>query len=565
MPEFDSIVYKWYNGLGTWIDITTDVQAGVRGSCGILSTDINSRTGGIGTLNLTLDNSELNSAGLLGYYTPRHPNCIGINWGKPYYYPIKIIFTYQGRQKVLRYTFEPGPNGISVTPGQYGSRKVTASFRNWMGFAQERKLNLLPSYSEKRADEAIELILAELDADEQPQAKSINTGNSTFEAVFDDTNSGTTVMGELSKLALSELGYIYVRADRNEGETLVFENRNLRYQTGGLILTTSSSLDDGGALMLETGDYLLLEDGDNLLLDAAFSTVSAVSVSDEDCGLLLLETGDYLLLEDGDNLILNETVSADFTDVDIQVNRNFDVRYFDNPYHSVRVSVQQKETGDSTVTLWSMEKPLYIANGQTITGIHGRYRDPSGGSSYINGVYDSTDHAAFANENGTGTDYSGNITVTADAGSAEVKHQLHNSGPACYVIQLDAIGFPIYSYDSLDIVNGDDTGKKRLDVNLHYETDAAVAQRFSDVLTRNPNGTRTIQRLPLFANKNNFNMNAFMDLDVGSLINVSEEVTYPDLDNPFFINGYEFEIIGVNNVFWYPNGFPYSRVYIPEE
>ena len=52
--------------------------------------------------------------------------------------------------------------------------------------------------------------------------------------------------------------------------------------------------------------------------------------------------------------------------------------------------------------------------------------------------------------------------------------------------------------------------------------------------------------------KDKFNINAFMDLDIGSLVNVEESVSAPEKNTPYFINGYEFEIINkkyVGNIF----------------
>ena len=572
--QFDSLIVEWYNGVGSWIDLTPDIiwsQSLPRGTRGINSTDISARTGGIGSLSFMLRNDEKNNAGVAGYYTPTHQNAISVNWGKPYLYPVRIKVTYEDRTKYIWYgTFETGPNGVSVEAGSYAGRTVSVSFRDWMGLAQERKLNLLPSYSSQTIDQAYQILLDQLGATEQPQGKLLRTGDSTFAAVFDDTNSGSTIFSEMAKLNQSELGYGYVKADRLTGELLVTENRNLRYQSGGN-LETSISQDTGGSLLLETGDYLLLESGDQLLLNSAFKAASGISLSNAECGHLLLETGDALLNEDGGYILLNERQSADFTEDHYIVSKGLSVNYYDNAYQSARISVQQKETGTSVIVLWSMEKPLAIGANETLTGIRGRYRDPAGGSSYVNGAnmvtpVITTDYLCYVNSNGTGTNLSANLTVTAEYGGAEVEYTITNSGAAGYITKLQARGYGVYSYDSLDIVLGDEVGKERLDIDLSYETDVTVGTKFANDIIRNINGSTTIQKLPIHVNKNTFTMNAFMDLDIGSLYNLTDPITAPEKNSPYFINGYEFEIFPTSdglNIYWYLNGFPYSRVYIP--
>ena len=576
--DFDSYLVEWYNGIGTWEDITDDIIYPVQGSRGISGTGLGDRIAGIGTLTFSLKNDASNTAGLVGYYTPGHTNCISVNWGKPYFYPIRITITYEDRTKVLWYgTFEPGPNGVVVDPFETGRRKVRVSFRDWMGLAQERKLNLLASASSQTIDQAAQIILNELAANEQPQKTRFANGVSTFETVFDDTTSGSSVYSELAKLAQSELSYIYVRADRTTGETLVVENRNQRFQTGGYLWNTNTSQDTGGALLLETGDYLLLETGDKLLLDNTFTTTSQVSKSNAECGFLLLETGDYLLLENGDKLIINETQAADITADDIQREQGFQLNYFDNAYNSVRVSLQQKEVGADPVVLWSAEKAIAIGANETLEPIRGRYRDVSGGKSYINGSdiitpVSGTDYKMWSTSAGGGTDLSASLTIVADAGAAETEFTLTNtSGTAGYITnpKLQIRGTPIYNYDSLDFVIEDEngTGRNRFELNLHYETDSTIGQQYAQDIVRNPSGTITIQRLPLWVNKDTFNMNLFMDLDISSLVSVTETITGVENDSPYFINGYNFTIFkgidGKANIRWFPNGFPYSRVYIP--
>ena len=574
MPFGDgTIAVEWYAD-GTWHDLLPDIISGsFRATHGDMGTGIADRVAKKGTVTFKLNNSESNSAKKIGYYTPTHTNVISAFWGRPYDYPLRITFTYEGRVKVFRYTFEPGPQGVKVEAGTKGSRQVTVNFRDYIGILQEYKLDLLPAAASKRSDEAMQLVIDALPANRQPQKTLFRTGDSTFETVFDDTNSGTTGYAETVKIAMSELGYIYNRADRTNGETLVLDNRLRRYQQATTGNVTGAGASPSGDLLLESGDVLLLETGDDLLLDATTIIATAVSMSNAESGNILLETGDALLLEDGDNLLYNDTQSADFDNLDLISGRGMDVSHYDLNYQSARLSIQQKDVGTSTVVLYAMALPLYIGAGETLTGIRGRFRDPSGGQSYVNGTdfvtpVAGTDFGAWANKNGTGTDLKANISVTANTGSAEVEYSITNSGAAAWITNpnLQQRGAVVNSYDSLDIVLGDNVSEKRLDMNLNYETDESVGRQFVNEIIKNPIGVTTIQKIPLQANRDTFNLNAWMDLDIGSMINVTEDMTHTDYNNPYFINGYEWELFKAGNgvdVYWYPNGFPYSRVFVP--
>ena len=90
---------------------------------------------------------------------------------------------------------------------QYGARTVTVTCEDWMGIASRHYLNLMAYTTNKRVDEAIPLILANMPI--QPYATELATGVDTFPTMFDTARSTTTALAELNKLALSEFGYIY--------------------------------------------------------------------------------------------------------------------------------------------------------------------------------------------------------------------------------------------------------------------------------------------------------------------------------------------------------------------
>lgn len=552
IPFTSGVKFEWRNSSAVWVDLTQDVLFNInppRGTKGNIGVGIMDRVSQPGSLTLSLKNGEDNSAGLIGYYTPGHANCLDAGWGKPHDYPIRVSTTYDGRTKYFWYGyFVPRRDAVKVTAGIKSTRIVMCQFHDWFGEMAERKLKLLTMTSNKTIDQAVRLLMDELTADEQPQATFYRDGVSEFESVFDDTNSGTTVFSEFVKLAQSELSYIYGRADYLYNERLVVEGRTDRYNYGDI----------------------------NVAGQSGVVSLSDVSIDSDDCGFELLETGDYQLLETGDKLILDEVVTASFDGSDTMVN-GMTVNHLDNAYRSVKVSMQQKETGAGTIVLWSMEKPLLVPAGGTITNIRGRYRDPAGGASYINGAdmidpVATTDYVANSKRNGAGSALTANIAITATYGAAEVEYPtIINSGTVdAYLTTLQARGFGVYNYDSLDyVVSVDDNNEReRLDLDLAYETTESVGRSFANHIIQFSDGVTTIDRLPLWANRDSYNINLWMSLDIGSLYEFSEYVTAAGSWSPYYIQGYEFEVRTATDgtasaicLYWYPNGYPYNLMF----
>ncbi len=70
------------------------------------------------------------------------------------------------------------------------------------------------------------------DVTRQPAATSIATGKDTFTYALDNLGGDRVVAASLFQdIAQSELGFIYVKGDTTQGETLVFENRQTRMAT----------------------------------------------------------------------------------------------------------------------------------------------------------------------------------------------------------------------------------------------------------------------------------------------------------------------------------------------
>lgn len=280
-----------YAYLGSWTNITSDVFTSVSADWGMKSnspTDVLAQTG---TLRFSLKNNT-------GKYTPGGAAVVHADWGKGT--PIKTVFTYNS-QSYIR--FYGRVDAIRLDAGTSGQRKAHCTVLDWMNYAAKYPLNNPAIEANKRVDEAIETILEGMPI--QPQVTDIDTGALTLPYIFFDATLKTKAYSEFHKLAMSELGsYIYVKKDKDYGETLRFENATRRgnlYTPVKHVIVTYT----GGNLLQENGDALLQENGDNILTESF--NLQAVEVDNTMTGMSVVY---------GENLINRISVSVNPTRVD---------------------------------------------------------------------------------------------------------------------------------------------------------------------------------------------------------------------------------------------------------
>jgi hypothetical protein len=509
----------------TWDDVLHDPPP--HGSIGIMGTGFLDRVADAGSLTFSLNNAENNSLATLGYYSD----------GLGKVYPgnfVRLGFTYSGRTKYKWYGYIE-KDGVRVTTSVNGERRVDISCRDWIAIAQEFPLDYLAYATNKRIDEAVALIMEQMDSFIRPISFSYNTGNYTFPTVFDLMKGETAVISEFNKLAISEMGYIYPRGNEIDGLTLVVENRLKRFNT-----TSDTSIPKTSA---ETTDLFLLADGSS-----------------------------KMLLADGTSrLLLTELQTITFDDNDIWQEKEPRITYAKHFANYIKTSIVPRRVDTAATTvLWNMESSVQLTAGASITGIRGRYRDPGAGADYVNGIemvtpVANTDYKAFANADGTGTDLTANLSVTATYGTAEVDISLtNNGGTTLYTggdIFFQVRGKGIYVYDRTDIVI-DNTGlsfqkwRENLFFTMDYATNPVEIKRMLSLglLINAGAAIYQIERYPLLANRDKKNMMAFMWLEVGSRALFKETMTsYPGVtDEGSFINGYEFDIFDGLYVQWSP-------------
>ncbi len=129
-------------------------------------------------------------------------------------------------------------DSVQPIPGIFERRTVRVEAVDWMDDAARAKISGIPVQISKRADEIFETLIASVPF--EPDALEVDTSPDTYEYALDSAQDEKSfVLAELQKLALSELGLIYQKADG----TVVFESRNRRAVSEGVVdtfLDTSS-------------------------------------------------------------------------------------------------------------------------------------------------------------------------------------------------------------------------------------------------------------------------------------------------------------------------------------
>lgn len=225
------------NGVGAgWTDLTADwkrdpattVDYGITGAGPL---DLVASTG---TMSFTLDNGPRNSAGLVGYYSPGHPSCRpGFKLG------IAVRFRYL-LNGTTYFKFYGWLDTIDPQAGQYLERKTVCSAVDWMDIAAASN-PIVATQSSKRADEVLNVLVPAVAR--QPAGKSYQTGDSTFLFSLDNSqNESQVVLTELQRIAQSEYGHIYMKADTVTGGVLTLEKRTARFGSPTIAATFSDSM-----------------------------------------------------------------------------------------------------------------------------------------------------------------------------------------------------------------------------------------------------------------------------------------------------------------------------------
>jgi hypothetical protein len=282
---------------GVPVDLSADVllDPGIACRYGIFGSSPSDRVADTGTLTFQLNNSQRNSASLIGYYTPGHANCRA-GWDLGVKVSLQII--YGG---VIYYKFYGAVDEILPAMGIYRERRVSVTVVDWIDEAARYKLQRIPTAVNKYAGQLVSTIVNTMAW--APLQQSIAAGSDFISYALDTArDESTTAIRELQKICDNEFGYLYVRGDTAFGGKLVFEDRTTRQLNLTSLQTVTNAM---------TGLDAGRRRGD--VINRAVVTVNPRAVSDSG-NIILWYLPQVTKIEPGQTL----TFSANYTDPDTQ-------------------------------------------------------------------------------------------------------------------------------------------------------------------------------------------------------------------------------------------------------
>ena len=518
MTTLTSTVYAYLDS--AWVDITEDVLSPMSFNWGINGNKSTDLVADVGILKLELDNS-----GRL--YTPGG-SLMRTGWKKGV--PIAVDFTFEGNTfRRFRGIIED----IELNPSSYGKRRALVTVYDYFGYPTKNHLTNPSVEIDQKPEDVINDIIDQLPIG--PQGRQLDTGINVLPQSYDTSTSKTKAYTELSKVVDAEVGYLFVKKDRINGELLVFQGSHTRKGT-----------------------------------DAPTQIPLAASES----GLMQKEDADYLLLETGDNILLDQTESASFYGNVIKDSESIYGRDLVNRFI---LTVDPKTDDSSAAVLFSISEPITIPAhsgglfGPTPVTFRGSYRDlvgrPCAGKDMLTPVA-TTDYLMNSKADGSGSDLTGNLTVTATYSASYVDYSFINAATITgYITHLQARGTGIYSYEPLEFIYEDDVsinefGEYPGDLEQIAKNDMTYGQIvIKSFVERDKYPRNDLKRVSFVANKSNKLSMAFLSIDVGDVVFVSNAInpfkviadTQTATDGNYYVQSVEAKISG-NNIINYSWG-----------
>jgi hypothetical protein len=465
----------YYNGVPTagqfldqfealsWTDVTSDVLGSfpLVYERGIRDDRPSNRVASTGALTFAMNNLGSNSGGVTGYYSPGHASCrAGFAKGTPVRVLTGSDVQFIGRLRT-----------IAPAPGRQGNGVVKVMATDFIDQCALFLMETTPILEDVRGDQVFEAIVALMP--NQPHGFSVDPGSETYPLVLDNTrDEAVSALAEFHRLAVSELGLIYVR---RTGE-LVYEARSTRIGT----------------------------------------PTASVTLADTMHGLEVAE------------------VSADV------LNR-------------VQITVHPRVVDSAATTvLFATANPIAIAAGETKV-IMGPYRTPSmpGVTTRVGGVdmvtpVATTDYLMNSLSDGTGTNLTTSLTVTANYGANGVRLVLASTAaePA-YITFLQCRGKGIYDFRTEVLRAQNDgavasDGVNALTLDMVYQQDPNVGKSLADYLLAgygDLDGTR-VKRVMMLPDAAGMPAN-LLTKDISDRAAVSETIT--GATGEYYINGVKHE------------------------
>lgn len=503
MPYYAGIIMQAELSAGVWSDITADIlQApGISGQQGIMGNNPLDRVAETGVMKFTLRNDAGCSGGVANYYTPGHINCRP-GWQAGVKVRLHLKYEY-----ITKREFYGTVSDIVIMPGLY-TNSVRVEVLDFMEQLAIHEM-YLPEFTENKSmDEVIPLIVANLPT--PPLSVDYGSSEVVFSTVFDTVRPQTRALSELNKLAVSELGFVYVKPGKTSDEVLVSEGlltRGNKTDPSQYEIYDFSEIE----LLTENGDDLLQEDGDTLLLDIAATLGDAVF----------------------DNSM---------SEIKISHARNY--------YNQVKVIIYPREVIEDAI-LFSNQKPFKVSAGEIKT-LRATYKDPNNRATSVSGIDMlnpvATTHYLFnEQEDGLGANLTANLSVVATYGTNGVDYLIENTGVSDgYVTKLEAQGKGILIYEPVIGFFEDNAlkqidGSKLLTLDMKYRDIPAGADDIArSFLQKYSQKDTIVDEITFIANRSEFLLSCFMSLHTGDKILIKNDAA--GVNAEYFINGRKWNI-----------------------
>ena len=464
----------------TWNDISSLVVSPIQGFQGIAGTTPADRIASIGDCSMTLDNSG-------GLFTPQGTNVLTSEWVRGI--PIRVNVTFN---EETRNVFWGRVEDMQLDTSAWGERNVNIRALDYMDIITTFPMKAQTIDLNQRIDEAVQTLLDNMPI--APENTALSEGTFTFDTVFDDIKDATRASSEFSKLAISEIGFIYIRED----DTVVVEGRGNRLGT--------ASPAANGFLLQENGDFLLQENGDRIILDQA------------------------------SEFIFDNTMVS------------MDMIYGENVINEAYLTTFPREVGSSPEILFMLDKPIRIARGQP-TILKGKYADPTGGNAVAGtnmiAPVATTDYLFNEKEDGTGANFTILLSVSATFYSDGVTFEFDTTING-WLIKCEARGDKITKYNPIEMSSINETSKnvngtKSIRLKQKYQQGSSIAQaEATRIVEQERKPDIEITHVSFLANNSSLEMDAFLNLGAGDLISLKED--YNEVDSHYYIYNKEYTI-----------------------
>jgi len=490
----DSTITEYYDG-SAWVDISAYVVGDIKGNGGLGGWRPENRVAVLGILNITINNKSKQFSPMGGDSIRGLATLTGWNKGAK----IRVRGTFRSLNEEI---WTGRIASIDSDDLNWGNEQVRVMAVDYMNVPVNYPMKGAAIGLNKRIDEAMTTILSRLSL--QPESTSFDTGVFTFPAVFDNVQRKTMALSEFTKLANSELGYIYVKQDG----TLRVENFLARH---GWRALDQVSVSTGEYILAEDNSFILAEDNTKILADDSIAQDVAISTDAESYNILLSEDG-----------LLNASI----------------------------IRAHPVITDTSLKVLYKLGTPLLVPIGIS-TPFSAHYTDPNG-LSQVSGTnmqapVATTDYLANTLADGTGTNKTADVVVTATYYGDTVYYSiLNNASTPVYITFLQARGYGIYYGNSIESTkentfSQEAYGYAPFQFDQKYQKNTYLADMYGmSVVNEYRVPKSRITKMSYLANLNENHLLSFLMLTIGSLILGVEDRS--NISNHYYITDRAFTI-----------------------